>query len=86
MLDHLLNREQQAADLARAPAAAPATATIVADAPLKETERAVAGQDDQPETVPPGRPEVNPDPAPETNPDLQPEIPPVENPSIQRVR
>jgi len=84
MLDHTLNREQQAADLAHAPAAAPATATIVADAPLKKPERVVAGEDDQPETLPPGQPEINPEPAPETNPDLQPEIPPVENPSIQR--
>ncbi len=83
MLDHPLSRDQQAADLARAPAAAPATATIVADAPQK-TQRTIAGEDDQPETQPPGRPEINPEPAPESNPDLQPEIPPVENPSIQR--
>ncbi len=84
MLDHPTRRDQQAADLARAPAAAPATATIVPDAPHKTAVRVVAGEDDQPETLPPGRPEVNPTPAPETNPDLQPEIPPVETPSIQR--
>ncbi len=76
MLDHSLSPGQQAADLARAPAAAPATATIVPD------RRVVAGQDDQPEAPPPARPEIEPDPAPETNPDLQPDIPPVETPSI----
>ena len=83
MLDHSLSRDQQAADLTHAPAAAPATATIVPDAPHKTAARVIAGENDQPETLP-GRPEVNPPPAPETNPDLQPEIPPVETPSIQR--
>ena len=82
MLDHSLSQDQQAADLARAPAGAPATATIVPDAPRKTPQPVTAGEDDQPDPTPGGRPEVNPDPAPETNPDLQPEIPPVENPSI----
>ena len=78
MLDHTISQDQQNADLKRAPAGAPATATIVPDAPR-------AGQDDQPESPPPpDRPEIEPSPAPETNPDLQPEIPPVDTPSIQR--
>jgi hypothetical protein len=84
MLDQSLTREQQAADLAHAPAGAPATATIVADSLSKRAQRIVAGKDDRPETLPPDRPEINPEPAPETNPDLQPEIPPVDTPSILR--
>ncbi len=86
MLDHPLNREQQVADLSHAPAAAPASASIVPDRPLKAAEtkvgRVLAGND-TPESPPPSeRPEIAPDPAPETDPALQPEIPPVENPSI----
>jgi len=78
MLDQPLSRDQQKADLDRAPAAAPATATIIPDAPR-------AGDEDRPESPPPpDAPEINPDPLPETNPDLQPVIPPVENPSIHR--
>jgi len=77
MLDRPLSRKEQADDVARAPAAAPATATIIPDAR--------AGGEDRPESPPPpDRPEVNPGPPPETNPDLQPEIPPVETPSIHR--
>ncbi len=76
MLDQTQSQTQQVADLERAPAAVPATATIVPDAPR-------AGQDDQPESPPPpDRPEIAPSPAPETDPALQPDIPPVENPSI----
>jgi hypothetical protein len=74
MLDQSLDRQK--ADLDRAPAATPATATIIPDA-------ARAGQDDEPESPPPpDAPEINPELLPETSPDLQPDIPPVENPSI----
>jgi len=82
MLDQPLSRDQQQADLERAPAAAPATAKIVTDSPRAGAKS--DGQGDQPESPPPpDAPEINPDPLPETNPDLQPDIPPVENPSIQ---
>ena len=84
MLDHPLSQKQQADDLARAPAAAPATAAIIPDAPAKTPRFAAGGGEDQPENPPPpDQPEINPGPPPETNPDLQPEIPPVETPSIQ---
>ena len=77
MLDRPLSPKEQADDLARAPAAAPATAKIIPDTR--------AGGEDQPESPPPpDRPEIDPGPPPETNPDLQPEIPPVETPTIHR--
>ncbi len=76
MADQTLSRDQEAADLARAPAGAPATATIVSDRPR-------AGEDDAPDLPPPpDRPEIEPNPGPETDPDLQPVIPPVENPTF----
>lgn len=79
MADPTPSRKQEAADLARAPAAAPATATIVPDAPQIGASRS-AGEDDEPDL--PERPEIEPGQAPETNPDLQPIIPPVETPTI----
>ena len=76
MSGQTLSRQQQADDLAHAPAAAPATARIVPDTPA-------AGKADEPENPPPpDRPEIEPGQPPETNPDLQPVIPPVETPSI----
>jgi len=76
MADTTLSQKQEAADLERAPAGAPATAKIIPDAPR-------AGEGDLPENPPrPDRPEIEPGTAPETNPDLQPVIPPVENPTI----
>jgi len=76
MADSPLNRAQESADLEQAPAAAPATAKIVPDAP-------VAGTGDAPENPPPpDRPEIEPGSVPETDPDLQPVIPPLENPTI----
>ncbi len=76
MADQPLSHSQEAADLARAPAGAPATATIVPDTRL-------AGEDGEPESPPPpDRPEIEPGQAPENDPDLQPIIPPVENPTF----
>ena len=77
MADNIQSQSQEAADLARAPAGAPATATIVPDAPR------LAGEDDQPDLPPPpDGPEIEPGDLPENDPDLQPIIPPVENPTI----
>ncbi len=70
------SRTHEVADLEHAPAAAPATARIVPDAPH-------TGENDEPENPPPpDRPEIEPSPMPETDPDLQPIIPPVETPTI----
>jgi hypothetical protein len=90
MPDQALSPDQQADDLARAPAAAPATAAIIPDAPAERIEPVsgdpVSGNENQPENPPPpDQPEINPGQPPEIDPDLQPEIPPVENPSIQRL-
>jgi hypothetical protein len=74
MTDQTLSHSREAADLARAPAGAPATATIVPDR-LQDGD----GTESPP---PPDRPEIEPEPVPENDPDLQPIIPPIDTPTI----